>query len=82
MSNPKRGRPRTWLGEREFVKKYRILTRVPPRCICGSLNYRFTVLQGEVHARCNSEYCRAMIVYDDDNDRWVFARSDGRSYIR
>jgi len=66
----KRGRPRVWLEESDFIRKHHLLFPKPPVCICGAHNYRYRKYKHsiEVYARCNQ--CDAMYAFNPHNQEW------------
>lgn len=65
-----RGRPRTWLTEKEFFIMHNLLVPKPPKCICEGRDYLFRVYKGIVLAHCRNNNCRQMLNYNYLRDKW------------
>lgn len=68
----RRGRPRTWLTEKEFFIISKLLIPKPPKCICGNREYLFKFYHDDVLARCRNNDCRQMYNYNLNRDKWFF----------
>jgi exonuclease I len=65
------GRPKTWLNEKDFARKYRLLIPQPHTCLCGNNNYRFGKDNTNlINATCN--ICGAWLRFDPSYKKWDY----------